>query len=120
MLQLNSDGNSFEHDRSVQDALRRVLRKSDVPVGNVSSYLSPKELNVYHHLEKNSGEVVTKDDIAAVMWPKDTEEHYSEAAIVRLIGRIRQKCDEAGSYMKIRAVYGRGYVLEEIGSGVST
>ena len=106
------NGTEFKRDPAVQVALSGMTKRSDSKDNKGSSFLGPKEFAVFRLLEERKGEVVTKDDISEVMWPKDTEEHYSEAAIVRLIGRIREKCDRYGAMVRIRAIYGRGYVLE--------
>lgn len=52
---------------------------------------SRKEHRVLKLLLEKNGEVVSREDIARVIWPTDTDEQYSDWAIDQIITRLRKR-----------------------------
>lgn len=78
---------------------------------NIDKILSGKEFIVYQLLNKNKNEVVTRDQIADVMWEEETAEKYSNWAIDKIISRIRKSFRNNNINLKITTIRGKGYML---------
>jgi PAS domain S-box-containing protein len=74
--------------------------------------LQPKELAVLIELVRNSGRIVTKDELAHAVW---VDESVSDSSIARCISKIKSAMDRAdpGSNKLIKAIYGKGYLFEK-------
>jgi DNA-binding winged helix-turn-helix (wHTH) protein len=74
--------------------------------------LPPKEFALLRFLMDKAGDVVTKDEIAAAVWPEYTHDSLgvTDAMIQKTISRLRKEVDasEAG-YQHIQSVRGQGY-----------
>jgi DNA-binding winged helix-turn-helix (wHTH) protein len=74
--------------------------------------LPPKEFALLRFLMDHAGEVVTKDEIAAAVWPEYTQDAMgvTDAMIQKTISRLRKEVDVAGAtYQHIDSVRGQGY-----------
>jgi DNA-binding winged helix-turn-helix (wHTH) protein len=74
--------------------------------------LPPKEFVLLRFLLENEGEVVTKDEIAAAVWPEYATDivGVTDAMIQKTISRLRKEVDIAGSdFQHIESVRGQGY-----------
>ncbi|MBN2015255.1 winged helix-turn-helix domain-containing protein [Candidatus Dojkabacteria bacterium] len=82
-------------------------------IGKVSALevLKGKELLVYKKLQTRKGEVVTRDEIARILWKDAEDEKYSNWAIDKTISRIRKKLKKHGAVVSIITVRNQGYVL---------
>lgn len=67
--------------------------------------LRPRSFDVFAHLVRNAGLLITKDDIIAVVWPGVIA---SDESLSRCISDIRAAIDDAAKEV-IRTVPGRGY-----------
>jgi DNA-binding winged helix-turn-helix (wHTH) protein len=74
--------------------------------------LPPKEFALLKFLMDHAGEVVTKDEIAAAVWPEYTQDALgvTDAMIQKTISRLRKEVDAPGTaYQHIESVRGQGY-----------
>lgn len=107
------DGVQNEEELRDHPEVRMLLDRAQGKRGGSSKMFSDKENVVYLMLEGRRGSVVTKDEIAVVLWGRGYGEKYSESAIVQVIRRIRGKLAASSDRCcTICSVYGRGYVLE--------
>lgn len=75
--------------------------------------LSPKEISIVETMLRLRKHIITKDDLAAVIWGDRCAELYSENAITQFIWRLRSKLVVLGAPKNcIKTVYGRGYLLQ--------
>jgi DNA-binding winged helix-turn-helix (wHTH) protein len=59
---------------------------------------------------KNPDKVISRDDIALVLWDKETDEKYSDWAIDQVISQLRTKLEKLGiSSAKLQTIRNRGY-----------
>ncbi|MBI2465467.1 winged helix-turn-helix transcriptional regulator [Candidatus Shapirobacteria bacterium] len=73
--------------------------------------LSFQEYQVLDELFKNKSTMVTRNQIAEILWSKDTEEKYSDWAIDQIMSKIRKKIGDVGEKRMIRTVKGQGFVF---------
>lgn len=79
----------------------------------VDFHFSRKELRILRVLLEKPKLIVSRDDIAKAIWPTETEESYSEWAIDRIIGRLRDKIGRLGLDKDlIKTVRGKGYMID--------
>jgi len=92
-------------DLELDPARHRALR------GSTRIALTAKEFALLHLLMRRSGEVMTRTQIASLVWDMnfDSDTNVVEVAIRRL----RVKVDESFERKLIHTVRGVGYVLEE-------
>jgi len=74
--------------------------------------LTVKEEAAFGLLESRRNQVVTRDEIADAIWGDASAERYSDWAIDQLIHRLKAKVGTQHSSIAIRAVRGRGFILE--------
>jgi DNA-binding winged helix-turn-helix (wHTH) protein len=75
--------------------------------------LSFQEYQVLGELFKNSSQTVTRNQIAEILWPKDTEEKYSDWAIDQIMSKIRKKIGDVGEKRMIKTIKGQGFVFSQ-------
>lgn len=83
-------------------------------VGNnqVTYIFSSLERNLLVQLIKNSGEVVSKDEIAKLMWGRRVLEKYSESAMAQIVKRVRSKLELIEiPKSKLQTISGEGYLF---------
>jgi hypothetical protein len=74
--------------------------------------LTPHEYQILKLLYKNKGEVVTRENIAAVLWNKKPIKKHSDWAIDKAISRLRKKLgDTANLPAFIKTIKGKGIKL---------
>ncbi|MCA9371532.1 helix-turn-helix domain-containing protein [Candidatus Woesebacteria bacterium] len=74
--------------------------------------LSTLQRKVFQALKKVSPEVVTRDEIAKLMWGKKWQQEYSDWAIDRLIYTMRGKLKKSGSKAILKTKRNKGYYIE--------
>ena len=79
--------------------------------GGTRINLTAKEFALLHLLTRRAGEVLTRTQIASLVWDMnfDSDTNVVEVAI----GRLRAKVDEPFERKLIHTVRGVGYVLED-------
>jgi DNA-binding winged helix-turn-helix (wHTH) protein len=78
----------------------------------ITSAFSRKERRALSLLIERTPDVVTRDDIAARIWPVNTEKYYSDWAIDQIVARIRTKLKQFSLPPKtIQALRGKGYIF---------
>ncbi|MBN2101202.1 winged helix-turn-helix domain-containing protein [Candidatus Dojkabacteria bacterium] len=77
----------------------------------LSSPLSYTEIKILRHFNDNMDKLVTRDDIAKILWGKDFHEEYSDWAISKAISRIRKKIKDNAPYKHIVTLKNRGFKL---------
>lgn len=78
----------------------------------VDSHFSKKEKRALRLLIEKVGIIVSRDQLAAVLWPVKTEEFYSDWAVDRLIARLREKCQQMGlNKDQIKTIRRQGYLF---------
>ncbi len=77
------------------DAHRAELETGEVRIEKRAVDLPPKEFALLKFLLDNEGEVVTKDEIAAAVWPEYTQDAMgvTDAMIQKTISRLRKEVD---------------------------
>lgn len=89
--------------------VNNVVFLNTVPV---DKFFSRKERRVLKVLIEHEGVVVSRNDIASVLWPADTEAQYSDWAIDQIISRVRKRLSELYiSPETLAVVRGKGYLL---------
>ena len=68
--------------------------------------LSLKQFNLLHHLFLRSGEAVSKDEIATVVWP-ETDTGVYDYQVDKMVSRVRERIGKSW----IETVWGYGYRL---------
>jgi DNA-binding response OmpR family regulator len=74
--------------------------------------LPPKEFALLRFMLENEGEVVSKEDIAAAVWPEYNLDALgvSDAMIQKTISRLRKEVDASGAdFQHIESIRGLGY-----------
>ncbi len=78
----------------------------------LDSHFSRKEQKVLRVLMKRHEEVISRDALAQVIWPINTESYYTEWALDRIIARLRTKLIQLGlSKDLIVTLRGKGYMI---------
>jgi len=73
--------------------------------------LAPKEFSLLAHLYQHNGEVCSKDDIGAAVWP-EYEEGIYDYQIENLVRRLRSKLEpDPNNPLLLLTIRGRGYKL---------
>ncbi len=90
-----------------------VLHKEthEVQCGSKSIKLTSKEADILEMFAKSHGRVVSKDMLTLKIWGYDSEIEYNSTEVY--ISFLRKKLKSIGSQIKIKAVRGVGYLLEE-------
>lgn len=73
--------------------------------------LSYQEYEVLKALWKRKGEEVTRNEVAEILWPKETEEKYSDWAIDQIMSKVRKKIGDVGEDRLIKTIKGKGFVF---------
>lgn len=78
----------------------------------LDTHFSRKEQKVLRTLMKNPVEIITRDMLAKVVWPINTDSYYTEWALDRIIARLRSKLLQLGiSKDLIVTLRGKGYMM---------
>lgn len=78
----------------------------------IKIFFSRQEFRVLQGLLKRQGELLTRDEIASLMWLIDTDKNYSDWAIDQLIKRLRKKITKIYiSPKSLKTIRGQGYLL---------
>lgn len=99
----------------VRQRIQRIELNPDtgaVHIDKRTIELPPKEYALLRFLLEKEGEVVTKDDIAAAVWPEYTMDTLgvTDAMIQKTISRLRKEIDlEDGGFHHIESIRGQGY-----------
>jgi DNA-binding winged helix-turn-helix (wHTH) protein len=102
----------------VRQQIQRIelnVETGEVRIEKRSVELPPKEFALLKFLMDNAGEVVSKDEIAAAVWPEYTQDTLgvTDAMIQKTISRLRKEVDVPDSaYQHIDSVRGQGYRFE--------
>lgn len=73
--------------------------------------LGLKEFQLLEYMLRNRNQIITKEQIAEKIWGFDSEAEYNTAEVY--VSFTRKKIKFIGSKVKIKAVRGVGYTLEE-------
>jgi DNA-binding response OmpR family regulator len=90
-----------------------VTRQNVLRMSDRSLPLSPLEASLLRQLAATYGEVVSRDDLAAVGWPTDVERGRKNLHLQIL--RLRRRIQPLG--LVIRTVWGCGYLLDSSDRG---
>src|SRR5262245_17046038 len=82
-------------------------RTLELLVADQPAELEPKPLEVLRHLLTHAGEVVTKDELLAAVWPGRI---LSETVLTKCIARLREVLHDDEQQV-IKTVHGYGYRL---------
>lgn len=81
---------------------------------NVTHILSKNENSILKGLMQKPNTAFTRDEIATLLWPTDTEEHYSAWAIDQAAKRLRDKLVKLGlPPSAINSIRGVGYEYKD-------
>lgn len=73
--------------------------------------LTDQEIKTYQLLKNSNSKIVSREDIAKVIWQEDWLEKYSDWAIDQLIHSLREKMSTNDIERKITTLRGKGYKL---------
>lgn len=97
----------FEHYLQERLKLDQLVKAKKTP----KDYLTGQELKVFNLLSQNINSVVTRDDIAKVMWETEWNDKYSDWSIDKVISNIKKKLFEASDKRTIKTFKGEGFEL---------
>jgi hypothetical protein len=80
-------------------------------LSSLKELLTAKEFMVFKHLDESGGELVSKDEIAGIMWGANWEDFYSDWAIDKLTSNIRKKLEQSGYPKTLKSLKGQGVIL---------
>jgi len=83
------------------------LSAQQVSVNGSEVELTSFEYHLLEHLARSRGRVLSKDDLAAHLYPHDEERDSNVIEV--LIGRLRRKLDPDGTLQPLETLRGRGY-----------
>ena len=83
------------------------LSAQQVSVNGVDIELTSFEYRLLEHLARSRGRVLSKDELAAHLYPHDEERDSNVIEV--LIGRLRRKLDPDGHLQPVETLRGRGY-----------
>ena len=83
------------------------LSAQRVSVNGVDIELTSFEYRLLEHLARSRGRVLSKDELAAHLYPHDEERDSNVIEV--LIGRLRRKLDPDGHLQPVETLRGRGY-----------
>ena len=99
----------------VRHQLKRIglnRETGEVRIEKRTVELPPKEFALLRFMLENEGDVITKEDIAAAVWPEYRLDAtgVTDAMIQKTISRLRKEVDLAdGGFQHIESVRGQGY-----------
>jgi two-component system response regulator PhoP len=83
------------------------LSAQQVSVNGAEVELTSFEYRLLEHLARSRGRVLSKDELAAHLYPHDEERDSNVIEV--LIGRLRRKLDPDGTLQPLETLRGRGY-----------
>jgi len=85
---------------------------SSKPKANIyTDRFSPQEFAIYKLLKESKGEIISKEQVAQVLWGKKTKKNKQKGwAIDQLMKRLRKKIND-NEGLTIQTIRGRGYRL---------
>ncbi len=83
------------------------LSAQQVSVNGTEIELTSFEYRLLEHLARSRGRVLSKDELAAHLYPHDEERDSNVIEV--LIGRLRRKLDPDGTLQPLETLRGRGY-----------
>jgi hypothetical protein len=79
----------------------------------VNSGFSRKQLRILRYLLGRKNEIVTRDELAKVIWPLNTLDYYTDWALDRIISRLRENIVKLGIGKNLIQTYRKkGYKIE--------
>jgi two-component system response regulator PhoP len=103
---LRRAGNALQ-DRVRCGPIELDLAAQKVTLDNEPLDLTSFEYRLLEHLVRNRQRVVSKDELAAHLYPHDEERDSNVIEV--LIGRLRRKLDPGGTLQPLETLRGRGY-----------
>lgn len=91
------------------------IRSGEILYGvcNLSNILSGSEYRLLQKLYTNRGEIISRDEVAEVVWGSRVDEQYSDWALDKLISRIRSKFKHVGIPLDTLVTYkSKGVMLK--------
>jgi hypothetical protein len=78
----------------------------------LDAHFSRKEQKVLRALLKSLGQIMSRESLAKVIWPVNTESYFTEWALDRIMARLRSKLVSLGiSEELIVTLRGKGYMI---------
>src|SRR5712692_8400290 len=104
---MSSEEHRQEHRLFIFEPFRLDVRNAQLWREQEVIRLTSKALTVLRYLAERSGQLVTKDELFAAVWPGVV---VSDSALVACIGELRRALgDERRTPHFIETVHGRGY-----------
>lgn len=88
----------FVTEQLPQDKLFYDARTNQIYFGmsSCSDLFTLQEFKLLTHLIQHPGKVVSRDEVAEVLWGKDSFDKYSDWTIDKIVSTVRKKLDEIG------------------------
>lgn len=77
----------------------------------LAKLLTAKEFLVFSYLQDKNGTLVTRDEIAHILWGKKWHDEYSDWAIDKVISNIRKKIKKENYPLEIKSLKGQGFLF---------
>lgn len=104
----------MENHPLVADVLEKRISTWIYP-RSLSRLFTARERELYKLFTGRVGLVVTKDEIASVLWGSEVKDRYSDAAIAQAVSRIRSKMKQIPEVTGvIETMYGQGYAYADV------
>jgi two-component system alkaline phosphatase synthesis response regulator PhoP len=87
------------------------LNSKQIYIDDQSVILTKTEFEILCYLVKNTGKVLSRENILRIVWPNDT--YVLERTVDVHITRLRKKLDDCGHWIKNRSGYGYCFDAEE-------
>ncbi|MBN1617988.1 helix-turn-helix domain-containing protein [Candidatus Dojkabacteria bacterium] len=87
------------------------IKLEQITDSKIKLLLSGQELLAFDFLSKNSGNVMTKEELAKNIWGDDWAEKYSVWALDKMLSRLKTKLNKHGYNKVVKVIKNRGVVL---------
>lgn len=75
--------------------------------------LSRQEQKIYIEMRRRANSIISRDEIATILWKEKSYDKYSDWAIDKMISRLRKRLILSGSSAcAIKTLKGKGYQLD--------
>ena len=78
---------------------------------NTDLIFTKAEKQVFDHFKMHPNTLVSRDDMARLLWAEEWENHYSDWAIDQIVHRLREKIANSGMPYELKTKKGQGFAL---------
>jgi hypothetical protein len=97
----------FEYYLKNRLKLDQLMEANKTP----KDYLTGQELKVYSLLLKNKNKIVTRDEVAKIMWLDEWNDKYSDWSIDKVISNIKKKLTQHQETLNVKTYKKEGFMI---------